>query len=209
MASKKKGINFPNVLTLIRIALVPPIIFLILMPWGGNLENAQKIQTIFNIITAALFLIAALTDLFDGVIARNTNQVTDFGKFLDPVADKMLILGTLVALAGSERFAYLRLAVVISACIILLRELTVTSIRMVAHSHDGTVISANVFGKMKTVVSVITVIVIFVEGVIFKNGGLAGIHLLSYIMLAITVLLTVFSGFTYVKKYFSYIDPRR
>lgn len=204
-----KKINLPNILTLIRIALVPPIIFLILVPWGGNPEDAQKIQIIFNIITAALFLIAALTDLFDGVIARSTNQVTDFGKFLDPVADKMLILGTLTALAGSERFAYLRLAVVISACIILLRELTVMSIRMVAHGHDGTVISANIFGKMKTVVSVVTVIVIFVEDVIFRNGGLAGIHLLSYIMLALTVLLTVFSGFTYVKKYFSYIDPRR
>ena len=206
---KTKKINLPNILTLIRIGLVPPIIFLILMPWGGNSEGAQKIQTIFNIITAALFLVAALTDLFDGAIARGTNQVTDFGKFLDPIADKMLILGTLVAIAGSERFAYLRLAVVISACIILLRELTVTSIRMVANKHDGTVISANIFGKMKTVVSVVTVMVIFLEGLIFKNGGLAGIHLLSYIMLVITVLLTVFSGFTYIKKYFSYIDPRR
>ncbi|MBR6922090.1 MAG: CDP-diacylglycerol--glycerol-3-phosphate 3-phosphatidyltransferase [Clostridia bacterium] len=209
MARRSAGINFPNVLTLIRIALVPPIIFLILVPWGGNFEGAQKIQTIFNIITAALFLIAALTDLFDGAIARSTNQVTDFGKFLDPVADKMLILGTLVALAGSERFSYLRLAVVISACIILLRELAVTSIRMVANSHDGTVISANIFGKIKTVVSVVTVIVILVEGVIFGNGGLAGIYLLSYIMLGLTVMLTVFSGFTYLKKYFSYIDPRK
>jgi CDP-diacylglycerol--glycerol-3-phosphate 3-phosphatidyltransferase len=209
MARRSAGINFPNVLTLIRIALVPPIIFLILVPWGGNFEGAQKIQTIFNIITAALFLIAALTDLFDGAIARSTNQVTDFGKFLDPVADKMLILGTLVALAGSERFSYLRLAVVISACIILLRELAVTSIRMVANNHDGTVISANIFGKIKTVVSVVTVIVILVEGVIFGNGGLAGIYLLSYIMLGLTVLLTVFSGFTYLKKYFSYIDPRK
>ena len=212
MARRSAGINFPNVLTLIRIALVPPIIFLILVPWGGNFEGAQKIQTIFNIITAALFLIAALTDLFDGAIARSTNQVTDFGKFLDPVADKVLvaaalivILGTLVALASSERFSYLRLAVVISACIILLRELAVTSIRMVANNHDGTVISANIFGKIKTVVSVVTVIVILVEGVIFGNGGLAGIYLLSYIMLGLTVLLTVFSGFTYLKKYFSYI----
>ena len=201
---KTKKINLPNILTLIRIGLVPPIIFLILVPWGGNPENAQVLHNIFNIITAALFLIAALTDLFDGAIARGTNQVTDFGKFLDPIADKMLILGTLVAISGAERFAYLRLAVVISACIILLRELTVTSIRMVANKHDGTVISANIFGKMKTVVSVAAVMVIFLEGVIFGNGGLAGIHLLSYIMLVITVLLTVFSGFTYIKKYFSY-----
>ena len=90
---KTKKINFPNILTLIRIALVPPIILLILVPWGGNSENAEHIQSIFNIITASLFLIAALTDLFDGAIARGTNRVTDFGKFLDPVADKMLIEG--------------------------------------------------------------------------------------------------------------------
>ena len=67
---KTKKINFPNILTLIRIALVPPIILLILVPWGGNSENAEHIQSIFNIITASLFLIAALTDLFDGAIAR-------------------------------------------------------------------------------------------------------------------------------------------
>lgn len=206
---KTKKINLPNILTLIRIGLVPPIIFFILVPWGGNSEDPQNLHNVFNIITAVLFLIAALTDLFDGAIARGTNQVTDFGKFLDPIADKMLILGTLIAIAGAERFAYLRLAVVISACIILLRELTITSIRMIANKHDGTVISANIFGKLKTVVSVVTVIVIFVEDVIFKNGGLAGIHLLSYIMLVVTVLLTVLSGFTYIKKYFSYIDPRR
>lgn len=200
-AVKTKRINLPNILTLIRIALVPPIIALVLIQWSNTV--------VFNVITAALFLIAALTDLFDGVIARNTNQVTDFGKFLDPIADKMLILGTLTAIAGSARFDYLRLAVVISACIILLRELTVTSIRMVANGHDGTVISANIYGKAKTVVSVVSVIVLFVEDLIFANGGLLGIHFLSYVMLGLTVLLTVLSGFTYVKKYFSYIDPRR
>ncbi len=198
-ASKK--INLPNILTLIRIGLVPPIIILVLIQWTN--------QDVFNVITAVLFLIAALTDLFDGAIARGTNQVTDFGKFLDPIADKMLVLGTLIAIAGSSRFDYLRIIVAVSACIILLRELTVTSIRMIAKKHDGTVISANIFGKLKTVVSIITVIVLFMEGVIFRNGGLAGIHLLSYIMLAVTVLLTVLSGYTYIKKYFSYIDPRR
>ncbi len=205
MANNKKSggrvFNLPNILTLIRMALVPPIIILILIQWQN--------RAVFNIITASLFLIAALTDLFDGAIARGTNQVTDFGKFLDPIADKMLVLGTLIAIAGSERFAYIRLVIVIAACIILFRELVVTSIRMVASNHDGTVISANIFGKMKTVVSVVGMIVIFTEDVIFPENGLAGIHLLSYIMLAVTVILTLWSGFTYVKKYFSYIDPRR
>ena len=193
-------INLPNILTLIRIGLVPPIITLVLIPWRN--------QGFFNVLTAILFLLAAMTDLFDGVIARNTNQVTDFGKFLDPIADKMLILGTLTAIAGSERFAYIRLIVVISTCIILLRELTVTSIRMVAHSYDGTVIAANFPGKLKTVASVVTVFIILIEGTLFENG-LGGIFVLSYIFLIVTVLLTVWSGVIYIQKYFSYIDPRK
>ena len=206
MAEKKKTVtkvfNVPNLLTLTRIAMVPPVVILVLIQW-------TKAPAVANIITAVLFLLAALTDLFDGTIARNTNQVTDFGKFLDPIADKMLLLGTLVAIAGSARFSYIELAVVVSAIIILLREFAVTSIRMVASNHDGTVIAANFLGKLKTAVSVAAVVVVLVEDVIFQGGGLAGIHLLSYIMLFAAVLLTVLSGVVYIKKYFSYIDPRR
>ena len=205
MAEKKRTVtkifNVPNLLTLTRIAMVPPIVILILIQWRSTV--------VVNIITAVLFLLAALTDLFDGTIARNTNQVTDFGKFLDPIADKMLVLGTLIAISGSDRFAYIQLAIVISAVIILLRELTVTSIRMVASNHDGTVIAANFLGKLKTAVSIAAIVTVFIEDIIFVNGGLAGIHLLSYIMLFAAVLLTVLSGIVYIKKYFSYIDPRR
>ena len=204
MAEKKKGgrtINLPNTLTLIRIGLVPLIVTFILIPW--------KNTVLWNVITAAVFGIAALTDLFDGAIARGTNQVTNFGKFLDPIADKMLILGSLIALSGAVRFSYMSLMLVISSLIILLREFTVTSIRMVASKEDGTVIAANFAGKLKTAFSCVTVVVILLEDVIFENGGLAGVHLLSYITLAITVILTVWSGITYLTKYFTYIDPRR
>lgn len=204
MAEKKKGgrtINLPNTLTLIRIGLVPLIVTFILIPW--------KNTVLWNVITAAVFGIAALTDLFDGAIARGTNQVTNFGKFLDPIADKMLILGSLIALSGAVRFSYMSLMLVISSLIILLREFTVTSIRMVASKEDGTVIAANFAGKLKTAFSCATVVVILLEEVIFENGGLAGVHLLSYITLAITVILTVWSGITYLTKYFTYIDPRR
>ncbi len=204
MAEKKKGgrtINLPNTLTLIRIGLVPLIVTFILIPW--------KNTVLWNVITAAVFGIAALTDLFDGAIARGTNQVTNFGKFLDPIADKMLILGSLIALSGAVRFSYMSLMLVISSLIILLREFTVTSIRMVASKEDGTVIAANFAGKLKTAFSCATVVVILLEDVIFENGGLAGVHLLSYITLTITVILTVWSGITYLTKYFTYIDPRR
>lgn len=204
MAEMKKSnpnkLNLPNILTLIRVAAAPVIIALVLIPYSA---------VWFIIFTAALFLIAALTDLFDGAIARHTNQVTNFGKFLDPIADKMLVLGTLIAMAGSSKYAPVRLILVISACIILLRELAVSSIRMVAAKEDGTVIAANFAGKIKTAFSSAAVIAVMLEDVIFRNGGLAHIHLLSYIMLIITVILTVWSGISYLIKYSTYIDVRK
>ncbi|MBP5209043.1 MAG: CDP-diacylglycerol--glycerol-3-phosphate 3-phosphatidyltransferase [Clostridia bacterium] len=205
MSEKKKTagkiINLPNTLTLIRIGLVPLIVVFILIQWSDKIA--------WNIITACVFVIAALTDLFDGAIARGTNQVTNFGKFLDPIADKMLILGSLIALSGSARFSYLSLALVVSSLIILLREFTITSIRMVASREDGTVISANFAGKFKTAFSCAAVVIILLEEVVFRDGGLLGVHLLSYAALAISVILTLWSGVTYMIKYFTYIDPRR
>lgn len=197
---KSSRMNVPNILTLIRICAAPLIIALVLIPVN---------KPWFIIMTASLFLLAALTDLFDGAIARHTNQVTSFGKFLDPIADKMLVLGTLIAMAGSAKYAPVRLILVISACIILLRELAISSIRMLAAKEDGTVISANFAGKLKTAFSVGAVIAVMLEGVIFKNGGLAHVYLLSYIVLIIAVALTVWSGISYLIKYSTYIDQRK
>ena len=198
--NKTSKLNLPNKLTVIRMIAAPIIIALVLIPFKNNL------LTVFRCITAGLFLLAALTDLFDGTIARHTNQVTSFGKFLDPIADKMLVLGTLIAMCGSETYASVRLLLVISACIILMRELAISSIRMIAAKEDGTVISANFAGKIKTAMSVAAVIAVMLEDVFFKNNGLLHIHLLSYVMLVIAVALTVWSGISYLIKYSTYIN---
>ena len=166
-----------------------------------------------DIVAAALFLLAALTDLFDGMIARRNSMVTNFGKFLDPIADKLLISASLVALIGSERFSYLRLILVICTAIILLREFSITSIRLIAVKHDGTVIAASKLGKLKTVMSVVCVMSVLLEPVIFAGDGFMGkirdAHVLSIVTIVIMTLLTVLSGLNYIKKYFSYIDPTK
>ena len=201
----KIKLNVPNTLTLLRICFIPFIMVFTLI------QSDNRVW--LDVAAAALFLLAALTDLFDGMIARRNNMVTNFGKFLDPIADKLLVTATLVAMIGSERFAGIRLILVICTAIILLREFAVTSIRMIAAKHDGTVISASKLGKLKTVVSVAAVISVMLEAVIFNGEGfIANIrdyHVLSIVMLILMTALTVISGMNYLIKYFSYIDPSK
>ncbi len=202
---EKNKLNLPNILTLSRICFIPFIMLFILI------SPSNRIWA--DIVAAALFLLAALTDLFDGMIARRNSMVTNFGKFLDPIADKLLILASLVALIGSERFSYLRLILVICTAIILLREFSITSIRLIAVKHDGTVIAASKLGKLKTVMSVVCVMSVLLEPVIFAGDGIMGkirdSHALSIVTIVIMTLLTVLSGLNYIKKYFSYIDPTK
>lgn len=201
----KSKLNLPNTLTLLRICFIPFIMVFVLIPSENRLW--------LDIVSAALFLVAALTDLFDGMIARRNSMVTDLGKFLDPIADKLLISATLIAAIGSERFSYLRLILVICTVIILLREFSVTSIRLIAAKHDGTVIAANMLGKIKTVVSVVCIMAIFLEPVILPGEGIIGrireTHVLPIALIAIMTLLTLVSGINYIIKYFSYIDPSK
>ena len=202
----KLKLNLPNTLTLLRICFIPFIMVCVLIP----AEN----RVLLDIVSAVLFLLAALTDLFDGMIARRNSMVTNFGKFLDPIADKLLVCASLVALIGSERFSYIRLALVICTAIILLREFSVTSIRLIAAKHDGSVIAASRLGKLKTVVSDVGIIAILLEPVIFQGeegimANIRNMHVLSYVMLVLMTVLTVISGLNYIIKYFSYIDPEK
>ena len=201
----KSKLNLPNTLTLLRICFIPFIMVFVLI------QSENRVW--LDIVAAVLFLLAALTDLFDGMIARRNSMVTDLGKFLDPIADKLLVSATLVALIGSDRFAYIRLLLVICTAIILLREFSITSIRLIAAKHDGTVIAASKLGKLKTVVSVVAIMCVLLEPVIFSGEGVLGkigdMHILSIATVIIMTLLTVLSGFNYIRKYFSYIDPTK
>ena len=139
-----KNMNLPNRLTLLRIILVPFVIAAILIDFPFHFT-----------VAGLLFGAAAITDAFDGKIARRDNLITDFGKFADPLADKILVISVLVC------FVKLGLCGAVPLIIIIFREFTVTSVRLVAAS-KGTVIAANMWGKVKTVTQIIAIVAVFV-----------------------------------------------
>ena len=139
-----KKMNLPNKLTLLRIVLVPFVIAAILIEFPFHFT-----------VAGLLFGAAAITDAFDGKIARRDNLITDFGKFADPLADKILVISVLVC------FVKLGLCGAIPLIIIIFREFAVTSVRLVA-SAKGKVIAANMWGKVKTVSQIVAIVTIFV-----------------------------------------------
>lgn len=184
-----------NVLTLSRIALTAVLVFLMLL-------NPFAEETTWRILCAVVFLVAALTDLFDGKIARRTGNVSDFGKFLDPVADKCLITSTFIVFAVTE---YLSRSVcilcAITAIVILLRDLCVTSLRLLAAS-DGKVLAAIKSGKYKTFFQCITILWIFLEGVLLPSDSvLAETQLISKILLGLCMLIVIYSGISFACHY--------
>ena len=144
-----KKMNLPNKLTLLRIAFVPLVMAAILIEFP-----------LHHLIAGLLFGAAAITDAFDGKIARRDNLITDFGKFADPLADKILVISALIC------FVKLGLCGAVPLSIIILREFAVTSVRLVASS-SGKVIAANMWGKVKTVSQIIAIVAVFVFQTVF------------------------------------------
>lgn len=190
--------NLPNRLTLARIAAVP--VFLILLLW----------QFPFHYFAAlVIFVAASLTDLFDGRIARSRGLITDFGKFLDPIADKML---TTAALLGFISLG-IGFGTVWITVIVLIREFSVSSIRMIAAA-SGKVVAADKWGKIKTVMQMVGIIMAltFEEFIsLFPSLLLVGTILrIAYnIVLWFSALLTVVSGINYLVKNKTFVDPNK
>ncbi|NMA05046.1 MAG: CDP-diacylglycerol--glycerol-3-phosphate 3-phosphatidyltransferase [Acholeplasmataceae bacterium] len=184
-----------NKITISRIVLVPVMILMIYIP------PLRKIDTIFNLdlgelLFAILFVIASFTDFLDGHLARKRNEITTFGKFLDPIADKVLVLsGLLYIITYKTEYKWWWILVVI----VLFREFSVSALRMIAAKED-VVIAAGFSGKLKTVVLMIAMIMI-----LFNNFGLdylmnGNAHYVSDVLLYMGVLLTAYSGFDYVYR---------
>lgn len=190
--------NLPNRLTLARIAAVP--VFLILLLW----------QFPFHYFAAlVIFVAASLTDLFDGRIARSRGLITDFGKFLDPIADKML---TTAALLGFISLG-IGFGTVWITVIVLIREFSVSSIRMIAAA-SGKVVAADKWGKIKTVMQMVGIIMAltFEESIsLFPSLLLVGTILrIAYnIVLWFSAVLTVVSGINYLVKNKTFVDPNK
>ena len=188
--------NLPNKLTVIRIILVPIMVLFAYLPIGGDVLGIP----IPMIIMEAIFIIASITDKLDGYLARKNNQVTTFGKFLDPLADKILVLAAMVVLVEKMKIpAWIPI-------IVLTREFIVSGFRLVAVEAGGKVIAASVWGKLKTVTQMIALIFACIDvGYFFQfvNGSLGGyqlvINIISAVMLAISVVATIFSGWDYLR----------
>jgi CDP-diacylglycerol--glycerol-3-phosphate 3-phosphatidyltransferase len=175
-------LNVPNVLTVVRILLVPVLVVALLEKTGGG-----------DLLAAIVFAIASLTDAIDGYLARSRNWVTTFGKLMDPIADKLLIVAALIALVSLGRLeAWV-------AMVIIAREFAVTVLRVAAGTQQGVVISASSLGKVKTAVQVAMVLVL-----IAVHGRPLWVSLLVYA----TVTVTVLSGADYFFGLRRYLGQR-
>ena len=187
--------NLANKLTIFRMILVPIMVIFAYLPIGGDVYGIAIPMIIMDVI----FIIASITDKLDGYIARSRNQVTTVGKFLDPLADKILVLTAMVILVEKAKLpAWIPV-------IVLAREFIVSGFRLVAVEKGGIVIAASVWGKLKTVTQMIALIFAFVDVggfFTFVSGGLTGGHLviniISSVMMAISTVATIFSGWNYV-----------
>ena len=189
--------NLPNKLTIFRIILVPIMVIIPLFNITGDWLGIPIEYWIINII----FIIASITDKLDGSIARARNQVTTFGKFLDPLADKILVIAAMVILVE-----YAKLPAWIPI-IVLAREFIVSGYRLIAVEKGGKVIAASIWGKLKTVTQMIAIILAYIDVHAFGEfitgdltGFSLGLNIVATIMMLISVVATIFSGWDYLKN---------
>jgi len=195
--------NLPNKLTCLRMLLVPVLVIISYIPIDGMVGFIPT----KNLILLAIFCIASVTDYFDGQIAREKNLVTTFGKFLDPIADKLLVVASLLILVEMR---------MIPAWIVILteaRELLVAASRML-QAKAGTVVAASWYGKVKTVSQMIAIIFAFLcntpflefingtNSALFANGGMVQfvLNILMSVGICVAIIATVFSGWDYIYK---------
>lgn len=193
--------NIPNKLTIIRIVMVP--LFMVSLMITKVIAN-DATRVILYIVSALLFGGAAITDFIDGKMARKYNLVTNFGKFMDPLADKFMVIGALIAAA----YVYdnLRFWLLITIAVTVFRELAVSGVRLVAVNADNVVIAAAMPGKIKTFSQCIFMELVILEPLLLgRIEFFAKYTPLTYICMAVMVFFTIYSGIQYLKAYSKYI----
>ncbi|NLM10928.1 MAG: CDP-diacylglycerol--glycerol-3-phosphate 3-phosphatidyltransferase [Clostridiaceae bacterium] len=180
--------NLPNKLTLFRIILIP-VFLILLLPLFNEKSFLPISLDLGRIIAAIVFVIASFTDYLDGAIARKRNCVTTFGKFLDPIADKLLVTSALMALIQLGDISAW------AAIIIIAREFIVTGVRIIA-ANDGVVISASNLGKAKTFIQMLAIFFILLRD--FPFSLITNIPV-GQTLLWLAVILTIYSGYDYLK----------
>lgn len=197
--------NLPNKLTLFRIILVPIMVIVSFFDIHGSFLGISTTMWIMELI----FIIASITDKLDGYLARKNNQVTNFGKFLDPIADKILVVAAMILFVEMGRLpAWIPI-------IVIFREFAVSGYRLIAVQNSGKVIAANVWGKLKTVTQMIAIILMFLttqpyfafalrakteqDALTYMTTGDFVMNILASIFMTISVIATIFSGYEYLK----------
>ncbi|MFT8888744.1 MAG: CDP-diacylglycerol--glycerol-3-phosphate 3-phosphatidyltransferase [Ethanoligenens sp.] len=178
--------NTPNKLTVFRMVLVPVFMAFALLP-AGNWRL---------LVALAVFIVASVTDLIDGKLARKYNQITTFGKFMDPLADKLLVCAALVVCVQ------IGLASTWAVVLIIAREFLVTSLRLLA-AGSGEVIAANIWGKVKTNSQMYAIILALLI------AGLGGPTWIGHVLIWIAAVFTAISGLQYLWAYRAYIDTTK
>ncbi len=183
-----ESLNLPNLLTLSRILLIPVFVMLFVTPTPNR-----------SLAAAVVFVVAAVTDLLDGYLARRSGQVTKLGKLLDPVADKLLVLSALILLVNVDRVSAL------VAILIIAREVAVTGVRAIAAS-EGIIIAAEATGKYKMAMQVVGIVLLILEGTILAELG--NLHLAGIVTLYLSLALGYLSGAQYVWSFWKQVTLR-
>jgi len=205
--------NLPNKLTLLRLCLVPVIVIFLLLPINPYVCYA---------VGAVIFIFTAVTDMLDGRIARANKLITNFGKFMDPVADKFMVIGTMMALLfrmmnpliyGLVYKTYYLVFFFVLLLLIIFREFAITSLRLVLVNASGEVVAANILGKLKTITQIVCISAVMIEPLLdalityfLPDYFLHGIYPISIACMAVTLVLTVWSGFNYLKGGWKHIS---
>lgn len=187
-AGQESNINLPNVLTLVRILLIPVFVMLLLDPTPDR-----------SLAAALVFVIAAVTDLLDGYVARKTGQITKLGRLLDPIADKLLVLSALILLVQVDRVTAL------VAILIIAREVAVTGLRAIAAS-EGMIMSAEATGKYKMALQVVAIVLLLLEGTVVEIIG--NLHLAGIVTLYLSLILGYVSGAQYVWSFWRQVGAK-
>ena len=201
--------NLPNKLTVLRVVLIPFFLVSVLWFFEGHM-----------IFALVFFALASITDFLDGHIARKNNLVTTFGKFLDPLADKVLVISALtvfveLVMTALIVFAFERWIDPVAVVLILSREFMVTGLRLVV-ANEGVVVAAGIWGKLKTAFTMIALLVVMLLQIFYPDAKgspdlnwKAPVFLVNEGLIWIAVVLTLISGGVYLKGYWKYIDSSK
>jgi CDP-diacylglycerol--glycerol-3-phosphate 3-phosphatidyltransferase len=208
--------NLPNKLTMFRLCMVPVMVIFLLLP-----VSVIPWQVAYG-VGLVVFALTSLTDMLDGKIARARNLITNFGKFMDPVADKFMVIGTFLAMLFRMMnpqiygVPYQSLFVIIyfvAVLLVIFRELAITSLRLVLVNTSGQVVAAKMLGKIKTVCQMVSICFLFIEPLVDAlicylepTFFFAHVFPLSYFFIALMLVFTILSGFDYIKGGWKHIS---